>query len=148
MKRTILAGALAFVWSVTGLLAQQKPPQPKSPKEVEALQAMFGAQDPDGRIKAANEVLTKFADTEFKAIAMYLTAASYEQKNDFEKMAVWAEKTLEVDPKNYGAMLMLAGGLAKHSAENDLDLEEKLTRSEKYAKSAIEVLNAAEKPNP
>src|SRR5437762_14073469 len=118
MKRLILAGALALLVGVTGLVAQ-KPPQPKSQKEVEALQAMFSAQDPDSRIKAANEVLTKFADTEFKAIAMYLTAASYEQKNDFEKMAVWAEKTLEVDPKNYGAMLMLAGGLAKHSQEHD-----------------------------
>ena len=148
MKRIILAGALALLSSLPGLMAQQKGPQPKSQKEVEALQAMFGAQDPDTRIKAANDVLTKFADTEFKAIAMYLTAASYEQKNDFEKMAVWAEKTLEVDPKNYGAMLMLAGGLAKHSGENDLDLEEKLTRSEKYAKQAIEILNTAEKPNP
>jgi tetratricopeptide (TPR) repeat protein len=144
MKRIILAGALALV----SLIAQQKGPQPKSQKEVEALQAMFNAQDPDARIKAANDVLTKFADTEFKSIAMYLTAASYEQKNDFEKMAVWAEKTLEVDPKNYGAMLMLAGGLAKHSQEHDLDLEEKLTRSEKYAKAAIDILNTAEKPNP
>jgi lipopolysaccharide biosynthesis regulator YciM len=143
----ILAGALALLASAAGLMAQ-KQPQPKSQKEVEALQAMFGAQDPDARIKAANEVLTKFADTEFKGIAMYLTAASYEQKNDFEKMAVWAEKTLEVDPKNYGAMIMLAGGIAKHSQEHDLDLEEKLTRSEKYAKSAIDTIGAAEKPNP
>ena len=95
MKRIILAGALALLSSLPGLMAQQKGPQPKSQKEVEALQAMFGAQDPDTRIKAANDVLTKFADTEFKAIAMQLIASSYEQKNDFPKMAAWAEKTLE-----------------------------------------------------
>lgn len=148
MKRMILAGVLALVSGMTGLLAQQKQPTPKSEKEVAALQAMFSAQDPDTRIKAAEEVLTKFADTEFKSIAMYLTAASYEQKNDFPKMAVWAEKTLEADPKNYATMLMLAGGIAKHSQEHDLDLEEKLGRSEKYAKTALELVNTAEKPNP
>jgi tetratricopeptide (TPR) repeat protein len=148
MKRMILAGALALVSGVTGLMAQQKQPQPKSPKEVEALQAMFGAQDPDSRIKAGEEVLTKFADTEFKSTAMYLIAASYEQKNDFPKMAVWAEKTIEVDPKNYAAMLMLAGGIVKNAKEHDLDLEEKLGRSEKYAKTAVDLIGAAEKPNP
>ena len=140
MKRTILAGALALVSGVTGLMAQQKQPQPKSQKEVEALQAMFGAQDPDARIKAAEELLTKFADTEFKSVAMYLLAASYEQKNDFPKMTVWAEKTLEADPKNFATMMMLASGIVKNAKEHDLDLEEKLGRAEKYTKSAVEIL--------
>ena len=51
-----------------------------------------------------------FADTEFKAIALQVAAASAQQKNDFEKMVVYAERTLEADPKNYPAMLMLANG--------------------------------------
>src|SRR5215831_21356729 len=117
MKRSILAGVLALVSGVTGLMAQK----PKSQKEVEAIQAMFGAQDPDARIKAADALMTKFADTEFKSLAMYLTAASYEQKNDFEKMVFWCERTLQADAKNYPCMLMLAGGIAKRARENDLD---------------------------
>jgi len=49
MKRMILAGALALVSGVTGLMAQQKQPQPKSPKEVEALQPCSAP-----RIRCAN----------------------------------------------------------------------------------------------
>jgi hypothetical protein len=69
---------------------------------------MFGAQTADARIAAAENVLTKFADTEFKAVALYFEAASYEQKGDYEHTVVFGERTLEADPKHYQAMLMLA----------------------------------------
>jgi tetratricopeptide (TPR) repeat protein len=143
MKRFLLAGVLGL----TAVMAQ-KQPQPKSQKEVEAINAMIQAQDPDARIKAADYLITKFADTDFKSLAMFLTAESYERKGDFEKMTVWCEKTLDLDPKNYSCMLMLGGGLAKRSRENDLDLNEKLDRSDKYTKSALETLKDAPKPNP
>ena len=131
-------------WSY-GQVAQ---PKPKSQKELEALQAIFNAQDPDVRIAAVENLLTKFADTEFKAIALQVAAASAQQKNDFEKMTVYAERTLEADPKNFGAMLMLSSGIAQRTREFDLDKEEKLARSEKYANSSIELIKAAPKPRP
>ena len=148
MKRMILAGVLALSVSMTGLMAQKKGPAPKSQKELEALQAMFNAQNSDARIKAAEELLNKFADTEFKSVATYLLAASYDEKGDWEKTVFWAERTLQEDPKNFQSLLMLASGIPKHSKEHDLDLEEKLARSEKYAKTALDVLATAEKPNP
>ncbi len=146
MKSSILRVTVALIVGLSAAALQAQ--KPKSQGEVTALQAMFGAKDADSRIKAAEEVLAKFADTEFKPIALFFIAASYEQKNDFEKMVVYAERTLEADPKNYGAMLMLARGIASKTRENDLDKEEKLTRSEKYATSAIDVLKDAPKPNP
>jgi tetratricopeptide (TPR) repeat protein len=147
MNRLLLAGLLALGSGLTGLAAE-KQPQPKSQKELDAVKAMFEAQTPDARITAAENLLLKFADTDFKAIALYLEAASYEQKNDFEKMVIFAERTLEADPKNYPSMLMLAGGIAKRARENDLDLNEKLAQVDKYAKSALEALKDAPKPNP
>jgi tetratricopeptide (TPR) repeat protein len=137
---SVLAAMLAF--------GQAKPPQPKSQKEQEAVMAVFNAQDPDARIAAAEALLTKFADTEFKAIALQVAAMSAQQKNDFEKMVIYAERTLEADPKNYSAMLMLASGLAQRTREFDLDKEEKLTRAEKYANSAMELVKTATKPRP
>ena len=89
-----------------------------------------------------------FADTEFKAIALQVAAASAQQKNDFEKMVVYAERTLEADPKNYPAMLMLASGIAQRTREFDLDKEEKLGRAEKYANSAIELVKGRPKAAP
>jgi tetratricopeptide (TPR) repeat protein len=135
-----LAAALAF--------GQAKQPQPKSPKEQEAIMAIFNAQEPDARIAAVENLLQKFADTEFKAIALQVAAMSAQQKNDFEKMVLYAERTLEADPKNYTAMLMLSGGLAQRTREHDLDKEEKLGRAEKYANEAMGLVKTAAKPRP
>ncbi len=145
-----MAGALMV--TVAGLSAQsaavQKQPQPKSQKEMEAVMAIFNAADPDGRIKAAEELLSKYADTEFKSVALQVAAASAQEKNDFEKMTIYSERTLEADPKNYGAMLMLATGIPQRTREFDLDKEEKLGRAEKFAKMAQDVLKDAPKPRP
>jgi tetratricopeptide (TPR) repeat protein len=140
--------AVSFALVAGMLYGQVAQPKPKSQKELEALQALFNAQDPDVRIAAVENLLTNFADTEFKAVALQVAAASAQQKNDFEKMVVYAERTLEADPKNFGAMLMLASGIAQRTREFDLDKEEKLTRSEKYANSAIGLIKAAPKPRP
>jgi len=141
---TLIAAAGCILWSQE----VQKQPQVKSQKEAEAVMAIFQAPDADARIKAAQELITKFADSEFKVIAMQMIAASYQQKNDYENMVVWAERTLEADPKNYHAMLMLATGIAQHTREFDLDREEKLARAEKYAHGAMEILKTLPKPRP
>src|SRR3954447_18962370 len=107
------------------VLVAQNQPRPKSQKEVEALQAIFNTQDPDARIAAVEKLLSNFADTEFKAVALQVAAMSAQQKNDYEKMVIYAERTLQVDPNSYQAMLMLASGLATHTKEFDLDKEEK-----------------------
>ena len=135
MNRIILSGALALAIGIPGLRAQ---PKAKSPKETEALNAMFTAQTADARIAAAENVLTKFADTEFKATALYFEAASYEQKGDYEHAVVFGEQ----------AMLLLAREIAGHTKEFDLDREDKLAKVDKYAKAAIELVKVAPKPNP
>jgi tetratricopeptide (TPR) repeat protein len=145
MNRTILIGALALAVAVPGLLAQ---PKPKSEAELEALKTMFAAQNPDERIAACQNVLTKFADTEFKAVALYFEAISYEQKGNYEQTVVFGERTLEADPKHYQAMLMLAEEIAQHTKEFDLDKADKLAQVEKYAKNALELVKDAPKPNP
>ena len=143
--RTILKSAAAVMLAATMAFAQ---PKPKSQAEVDAIMAIQNAQDPAARIAAAENLLTKFADTEFKGFALMIAAASAQQMNDFEKMVVYSERTLEADPKNFQAMLMLAGGLAQRTREHDLDREEKLGRAEKLANQAIEIAKTAAKPNP
>jgi tetratricopeptide (TPR) repeat protein len=63
-------------------------------------------------------------------------------------MTIYAERTLEADPKNYAAMLMIASGLAARTREFDLDKEEKLKRAEKFANEGIALAKAAPKPRP
>ena len=150
MKRMILTGALALVAGVSSLMAQAAPkaPAPKSKEELAALQALVNARSsPDATIKAAEDLLTKFADTDFKDMALFSEAGAYEQKRDVDKAQTYAERALEANPKYFQASLMLAELLAQSTRENDLDKEEKLAKSEKYANDAIETVKATPKPN-
>jgi tetratricopeptide (TPR) repeat protein len=152
MKRTILAGifTVAALAAVAGSLWAQKPPAPKSQKELDAVKAMFAASQagPDQTIAAAEALITGFADTEFKELALFFEARSYQQKNDMVKAQVYGERVLEINPKNFQTTLMLGEVMAQSTRENDLDKEEKLTKAEKYLKDTIENLKAAPKPNP
>ncbi len=148
MKRKITAGAVVAAFCVAALLPAQKQPQPKSKAEYDALMAMVQAADADTRIKAAEELVTKFADTEFKSLALYYIAESFQMKGDHDKTILYAERTLEADPNHYQAMLLLSNILAQRTREFDLDKEEKLAAAEKHAKKAMELIPAAPKPNP
>lgn len=152
MNRTRTLTLTLGLLAATGLLCAQstnpKQPQPKSQKEVEAIMAMFQAPGPQERITAAMALITKFADTEFKATAFYLASFSARDLGDTENMIVYAEKAIEADKQNYGAMLLLSQALAQRTREFDLDKEEKLGRAEKLAKDAIALVSTAPKPNP
>jgi uncharacterized protein HemY len=143
MKKVLsLMAGLALV---SGLWAQ---PKPKSQKEVDALMAIQNAADPDAQIAAVDNLLTKFADTEFKAMALQMATQAAQQKGDMERMTVYAERSLKEDPKNYMVMLMMAQSIAQKTREHDLDKEEKLKQAEKYATDAQELLKTAVKPRP
>ena len=148
MKKIIVLVVGAALAAGTLLSQEAKQPKPKSQKEQEAVMAIFNAADPAARITAADNLLLKFADTEFKVVALQIAAASAQELNDYEKMTIYAERTLEADHKNYASMLMLATGLAQRTREHDLDKEEKLGKADKFAKDALEVLKTAPKPRP
>lgn len=148
MLRIFTIPMLALCAALTPLAADQKQPTPKSKGELEALQQMFGAQDPDARIKAAEALISKYADTDYKGLALFVEATAYQQKNDYDKMIVYGEQAVQADPKQYQAMLLLATGIAQRTREFDLDREEKLGRAEKYAKDAMLMVKDLPKPNP
>ena len=138
---------LAFVAGIillaTAAMAQKK----VSPKEYEGFMAIQNATTPDARIAAADKFVTSFADSHLKGAALFMAADAAQRKNDSPKAIAYAQSCLEADPKNYQAMLLISGELAKGTRENDLDKEEKLSRSEKLANDAMATIKTAEKPN-
>jgi tetratricopeptide (TPR) repeat protein len=158
MKRSILAAALLAAGAV-GLLAQPtagKPAQaPKGPtfksqaelQALQAWQAALQAGDPDGIIKVDDDLLIKFPNTEFKGSVLESEAEAYLQKNDWAKAQIYADMALTADPKSFQAARLLADIPAKHTGEHDLDKEESLTKAEKYAHQAIDLVNSAPKPS-
>ena len=154
MKRVFVYGIFGLLAGAAGLLAQQgasavaKQPQVKSKGELEAVQAMFQAPDPDSRMKAAETLVTKYADTQFKDLALFFAAMSAEQKGEYEKSIVYGERAVEANAKNYNALYLLARLLAVRTREFDLDREEKLAKVEKYVKEADAAVLEAPRPNP
>lgn len=146
-----IRGRMAFALSALALsisLWAQKQPAAKSQKEVDALRAIQAATTADGQIKAIENVLTNFADTEFKVALLQMAMQIESQKGDFAQVLFYGERLLEADPKNAFALVTLAGETARHTREFDLDKEEKLAKVDKYAKAAIDASKDMPKPRP
>ncbi len=138
MKRAF-RNIAALTWAVSAigyspLLAQKI----KSPKEQQAILAVQVAKTPDERIQAIENVLTNFADTEFKVPLLQMAVQSEQQKNDYAQTVFYADRLLKVDPKNTFALVTLASETARHTRENDLDKDEQLAKVDKWAKEAVE----------
>jgi len=144
----MIAGAFLISGVLLAQTSDTKQPKLKSEKEQQAVMAIFKAAEPAARITATDALITKFADTEFKGTALYIATASAEEIGDWEKTVIYGERTLEADPKSYGTMLILARGYAGRTKEFDFDKEEKLTKADKYSKSALELLKTAPKIRP
>ena len=95
---------------------------------------------PDDVIKAAEELVTKFPTSDFKAFALEREGEAYQQKNDNAKAIVYGEQALEADPMNFDADNLLANVLAATTRDTDLDKEEKLAKADKYSHDALTTL--------
>jgi tetratricopeptide (TPR) repeat protein len=148
MTRTILAGMTLIALGASCLLGQGKK---VSKGEADAYNAMVTAAqsgDNDATIKAADELTTKFSDTQFKSVALMLEARAYQAKGDDDRAQVYAEQCMAADPKGFQAPLLVGESIVRHTRENDLDKDEKLAKAEKDLNLTIENAKAAEKPNP
>jgi tetratricopeptide (TPR) repeat protein len=167
MKRMILTGTLALATGLLPAMAQQPPAAPqkggdkaaqqglipgtKSVGESQAIVALAQAAqsgNPDAVIKAADDLITKYADTTFKETALIQEAQAYDAKRDPVKAQIYAEQALAANPKSYQAELLLGQTIVKTTRENDLDKEEKLTKADKLLHDSIANVQAATKPNP
>jgi tetratricopeptide (TPR) repeat protein len=154
-RNSLLASCLFGALLTSGAaFAQNKPPAaakgpgPKSQAEAQAVNAVIQAQaqSPDDMIKAVDALVSKYSDTVYKSFALELEAEAWQKKGDNAKAIVFAEQALQVDPKNYDAATLLANITAATTRDTDLDKEEKLTRAEKYAHDALDILEKDGKP--
>lgn len=144
MKR--LAIAAICLGAATAAFAQDNSNPAKSAAEAAAVQAMLQAQTPDDQIKMADELITKYSTTNYKAYALFTAAGAYEQKGDHAKAIAYCERALAADPKDFDARILMANVIASNISESDPDKAAKLDRVEKAAKEALDVIKTAPKP--
>ena len=145
MTKRILGVAIVLALCAP-IFAQQ--PQAKSPEELDALMGIESATDPDLRIGAIHTLLTNFKDTEFKEFANFMMMLSYQQKDEFEMMMLYGERTLELNPDNIETLVSLSYAIPARTGEFDLDKDEKLAKAEDFAKRALLAIPTLENPNP
>lgn len=138
MKRAF-RNIAALTWAALAVgFSPLRAQKPKSQKETQAIMAVQVAKTPDERIAAIENVLTNFADTEFKVALLQMAVQSEQQKGDYAQTVFYAERLLKADPKNAFALVTLASETARHTRENDLDKDEQLSKVDKWAKDAVE----------
>jgi tetratricopeptide (TPR) repeat protein len=134
---------------LSGALAWGDDPKVKSKKEAEAFQAMQqslqSAKGPDDQLAAIEGFLTKFADTQFKVLLLQ-NAMQVAQGKDPALAVTYAERVIEVDPKNFEAYVTIASVTATNAKEFDLDKADKTTKVAKYAQLALD--NVKDYPKP
>ncbi len=133
---------------ISGFAAAQAPGIKVSKKELDAYNSVVNAPSPDMQIQEADKFVTSFADSKLKGTVLFFAANAAERKGDVTKALVYAQSSLDADPKNFQAMILIAGELARGTKKFDLDKEEKLTRADKLANDAIAAVKEAPKPNP
>lgn len=119
----------------------------KSAAEAAAVQAMLQAQTPDDQIKKADELVTKYPASNYKAYALLFTANAYEQKGDHAKAIDYCQQALKADPKDFDADVQLANIIAGQVHDGDPDKADKLARVQKAANEALSVIKTAPKTN-
>lgn len=144
MKKVFAAMAMLGMGTVL-LNAQPKPP---TPDELKALQAIVNSKTVETRVAAVDKFVQDFPKSDYRNFALTSAAEAYEAGGNIPKAILYYQQALEVNPKDYNSMLMLAAETARTTREFDLDKEEKLTKAEKYAKDGMALIPGAPKPNP
>ena len=153
MKPITLTGILLMTTAgLSGLFAQAPPTaKPKSNgerKAIVAIQTAASSQDADAIIKAAENLLNNYADSDYKEYALTMEAQAYQLKKDDDNAQVFADRVLQINPKSFSMELLIADAMTPNIKEHDLNKDEELAKVTKLYNDAIENVKTAVKPNP
>lgn len=146
IKRTISIGAMLAI-SALVMVAQ---PSPEEQKGIAAIQAA-APQGADALAAAVDDFVAKFPKSAYRATVLSSAADVYESLGKSDKAQAYYQRTLEADPKNYYAMIMVGTEIVKGTKEFEIDdaaRTAKLNKAEKLLKDALSMIALAPKPNP
>jgi tetratricopeptide (TPR) repeat protein len=149
IKRIVLITAMLATTALM-LIGQQQPPTADEQKGIAAIQAA-APKGVDPMAAAVDDFVQKFPKSNYRGAVLVAVADAYEARGNAIKAQIYYQQTLEADPRNYYAMLMLASELARATKENESDeaaKTDRLNKAEKLAKDGLSILLTAPKPNP
>jgi tetratricopeptide (TPR) repeat protein len=123
-------------------------PPPVNPEEEAAYKTFYElkASDVQRQIQAGEEFLKKYPASRYcESVYSRLTSA-YISINDVDRMMTAGEKALELKPDDVDVLALMALVMPRRVNPAALDANQKLDRSEKYAKQSISLLANLPKP--
>jgi tetratricopeptide (TPR) repeat protein len=159
----VLSAAVLAAWALSGTgaraadpagLAQAaaggqaaaKGPQWKTREEYDAYQAMAKETDPHKKITAAEGVITKYPNSDFKDIAYVQEVGAYQQLGQSDQAIGAAKKALTANPDNLDALTYLCFAAPFMYNAKAPGADAHLTDTDTYAKHGLEVLAKLQKP--
>jgi tetratricopeptide (TPR) repeat protein len=124
-------------------------PPALDPEEENAYKVFYElkmSEDPQGLISSGEDFLQKFPTSRYRESVYTRLSQAYLATGDLDKMVATGEKGLEINPDNVDMLAVLSYGMLRRFNPDDLDAEQKLEKTEKYAKQCISLLNALPKP--
>jgi tetratricopeptide (TPR) repeat protein len=97
-------------------------------------------------IEAGEEFLKKYPESRYREGVYTRLVNSYLATDQVDKLYLAGEKAIELNPNNADVLAVVAFAVPRRLGPNDLDGPQKLIKSEKYAKQAIEIISQMTKP--
>ena len=166
-----LSSALAYAQGSGQGQGQQKPPQPPAQpgqpaqqpakpattetsappvnaEEEAAYKALFEMKGSEAErlIQAGEEFLKKYPESRYRESIYTRLTSAYMFTSQDDKMFAAGEKALELNKDNVDVLALMALAMPRRWNPRALDAAQQLDRVEKYAKRAMEIIAAIQKP--
>ncbi|MBI3405347.1 MAG: hypothetical protein HY046_07795 [Acidobacteria bacterium] len=124
----------------------QTPPVNK--EEEDAYTAFFNgkALGNEKQVQLGEEFVVKYPQSRYTESVYGKMAGIYQSLNQEQKMFAAGDKALEMNPDNVDVLTLIGWALPRRTNPKDLDADQKLQKSERYSKHAIDLINAMTKP--
>ncbi len=126
--------------------AAAKAPAWKSREEYDAYQAMAKETDPHKKITAAEGVISKYPNSDFKDIAYVQEVGAYQQLGQSDQAIAAAKRALSANPDNLDALTYLCFAFPFVYNSKAADASAQVEQTDQYAKHGLDVLGKLQKP--
>ena len=127
----------------------ETPVKPPVNAEEEAAYKTFFALKPDNAellIQKGEEFLKMYPESRYRETVYSRLASAYMTVNETDKMLAAGEKALSLDPNDVDVLALMALVISRRAQAGSLDFDQKIGKSEKFARQAITLLGELQKP--
>jgi tetratricopeptide (TPR) repeat protein len=123
-----------------------KPTQAKTQVEYDAYQIIVATADPKEKMQLVDRFVVDFPGSELQGAAYQQALMSAQASNDYEKAIEYSRKSVQVNPGDVLALLIVSTWMPERTTDNDPQRDAKFSEAATAAHKLLEVVQTIEKP--